>query len=45
MAQEIEVKFAIKDRNELVYKLHDLGAKRLYPDTFDDNIVVDRGGR
>ena len=29
MAQEIEVKFALKDRNELVHKLHDIGAKRL----------------
>src|ERR1700738_2198584 len=44
MAQEIEVKFALKDRNELVHKLHDIGAKRLYPETFEDNIVLDRRG-
>jgi len=44
MAQEIEVKFALKDRHELVRKLHDLGAQRLYPETFEDNIVLDRRG-
>lgn len=44
MAQEIEVKFALKDRNELVRRLHDIGAKRLYPETFEDNIVLDRRG-
>jgi adenylate cyclase, class 2 len=44
MAQEIEVKFALKDRNELVRRLHDISAKRLYPETFEDNIVLDRRG-
>src|SRR3954462_3199231 len=45
MAQEIEVKFALKDRAELVRKLHDSGGQRLYPDTFEDNIGLDpRGG-
>src|SRR3954471_4091468 len=44
MAQEIEVKFALKDRNELVRKLHDSGGQRLYPETFEDNIVLDRRG-
>src|SRR3954467_4857934 len=44
MAQEIEVKFALKDRNELVRKLHDIGGQRLYPETFEDNIVLDRRG-
>ena len=28
MAQEIEVKFALKDRAELVRKLHDIGGQR-----------------
>src|SRR4051795_10024511 len=44
MAQEIEVKFALKDRNELVRNLHDIGGQRLYPETFEDNIVLDRRG-
>jgi len=44
MAQEIEVKFALRDRGELLRKLHDLGGQRLYPETFEDNIVLDRRG-
>jgi len=44
MATEIEVKFALKDRNELTHRLHELGAQRLYPETFEDNILLDRRG-
>jgi adenylate cyclase class 2 len=44
MAQEIEVKFPLKDRAELTRKLHDIGAERLYAETFEDNIVLDRRG-
>src|SRR5688500_19362433 len=44
MAQEIESKFPLRDRAALVQKLHDLGAQRLYPETFEDNIVLDRRG-
>src|SRR5436853_3521285 len=44
MAQEIEVKFPLRDRLELTRKLHDLGGQRLYPETFEDNIVLDRRG-
>ncbi|MGZ4777614.1 MAG: class IV adenylate cyclase [Thermoanaerobaculia bacterium] len=44
MAQEIEVKFPLRDRNELTRKLRDIGAERLYPETFEDNIVLDRRG-
>lgn len=44
MAQEIEVKFPLSDRNELTRKLHEIGATRLYPETFEDNIVFDRRG-
>jgi adenylate cyclase class 2 len=44
MAQEIEVKFPLRDRAELVRKLHEIGAQRLYPETFEDNIVLDRRG-
>jgi adenylate cyclase class 2 len=44
MATEIEVKFALRDRAELVRRLHELGATRLYPETFEDNIVLDRRG-
>jgi len=44
MAQEIEVKFPLRDRAELIRKLKDIGASRLYPETFEDNIVLDRRG-
>src|ERR1051325_62208 len=44
MAQEIEIKFPLRDRAELTRKLHDLGAQRLYAETFEDNIVLDRRG-
>jgi adenylate cyclase class 2 len=44
MAQEIEIKFALKDRAALVGRLHEIGAKRLYSETFEDNIVLDRRG-
>ncbi len=44
MAQEIEVKFPLRDRAELTRKLHDIGAQRLYAETFEDNIVLDRRG-
>ena len=44
MAQEIEIKFVLKDRPALVRKLHDIGAQRLYAETFEDNIVLDKRG-
>ena len=44
MAQEIEIKFVLKDRVGLVRKLHEIGAQRLYNETFEDNIVLDRRG-
>ena len=44
MAQEIEVKFPLRDRAELIRKLHDIGGQRLYAETFEDNIVLDRRG-
>jgi len=44
MAQEIEVKFPLRDRAALIRKLQDIGASRLYPETFEDNIVLDRRG-
>src|SRR5436309_9894389 len=44
MSTEIEVKFPLRDRLELTRKLHDLGGQRLYPETFEDNIVLDRRG-
>jgi adenylate cyclase, class 2 len=44
MAQEIEVKFALKDRPGLVRRLHEIGAQKLYAETFEDNIVLDRRG-
>jgi adenylate cyclase class 2 len=44
MASEIEIKFALKDRPALVRKLHEIGAQRLYAETFEDNIVLDKRG-
>ena len=44
MAQEIEIKFPLRDRAALVQKLTELGAQRLYAETFEDNIVLDRRG-
>ena len=44
MATEIEIKFPLRDRGDLVRRLEELGATRLYPETFEDNIVLDRRG-
>ena len=44
MPQEIEVKFPLRDRRELTRKLQDVGGTLLYPETFEDNIVLDRRG-
>jgi adenylate cyclase class 2 len=44
MAQEIEVKFPLRDRQALVARLRAAGGERLYPETFEDNIVLDRRG-
>jgi adenylate cyclase class 2 len=44
MAQEIEVKFPLRNRGELLKRLHDIGGQRLYAETFEDNIVLDRRG-
>jgi adenylyl cyclase CyaB, putative len=44
MAQEIEVKFPLRNRPELLAKLKKAGAEPLYPETFEDNIVLDRRG-
>lgn len=44
MAQEIEVKFSLPDRRAFVDRLVSAGAEQLYPETFEDNIVLDRRG-
>src|SRR5437764_11343340 len=44
MAQESEVKFPLTDRGALTRRLEEIGAHRLYPETFEDNIVLDRRG-
>lgn len=44
MAQEIEIKFPLRDRATIVAKLREIGGERLYPETFEDNIVLDRRG-
>jgi len=38
------VKFVLRDRAALLRRLHDVGGERLYPETFEDNIVLDRRG-
>lgn len=42
--QEIEVKFVLKDRAGLIERLRAAGAQLLYPETFEDNIILDRRG-
>ncbi|MGH9459237.1 MAG: class IV adenylate cyclase [Thermoanaerobaculia bacterium] len=44
MAQEIEVKFAVDNREVIVGRLVAAGGQQLYPETFEDNIVLDRRG-
>jgi adenylate cyclase class 2 len=44
MAKEIEVKFPLRDRPQLLRRLRDIGGERLYPETFEDNIILDRRG-
>ncbi|HEY5609805.1 MAG TPA: class IV adenylate cyclase [Thermoanaerobaculia bacterium] len=42
--KEIEVKFPLRDRQDLINRLRMAGAEQLYPETFEDNIVLDRRG-
>ena len=44
MAREIEAKFPLFDKNLVLEKLTRAGAERLYPETFEDNIILDRRG-
>lgn len=44
MPQEIEVKFALADRQALVDRLVGAGAEQLFQETFEDNMVLDRRG-
>ena len=44
MPQEIEVKFPLHERDRLLSSLQAAGAEQLYPETFEDNIVLDRRG-
>lgn len=44
MAQEIEIKFSLHDRSRVVGLLRANGAQLLYPETFEDNIILDRRG-
>lgn len=44
MAQEIEIKFALRDREALVARLRANRAQMLYPETFEDNMILDRRG-
>lgn len=44
MPREIEAKFPLFDRKVITEKLLNAGAERLYPETFEDNIILDRRG-
>jgi len=44
MPEEIEVKFRLLDRFDLVGRLEKAGAELLYEETFEDNIILDRRG-
>lgn len=44
MPQEIEVKFPLTERRKLVDQLIASGGEVLFPETFEDNIVLDRRG-
>lgn len=44
MPEEIEVKFRLIDRVDLVRRLEKAGAELLYDETFEDNIILDRRG-
>lgn len=44
MAQEIEIKFALRDRSGLLARLRANRAQMLYPETFEDNMILDRRG-
>lgn len=44
MPREIEAKFPLENRRKIVAKLEEAGAERLYPETFEDNIILDRRG-
>lgn len=44
MAQEIEIKFPLRDRGRLVSLLKANRAQLLYPETFEDNMILDRRG-
>lgn len=44
MPQEIEVKFPLRNRDQLIFRLKAAGGEMLYPETFEDNIILDRRG-
>lgn len=44
MAQEVEIKFLIESREAILGRLVAAGGEQVYPETFEDNIVLDRRG-
>ncbi len=44
MPREIEAKFQLDNRRRIVARLEELRAEQLYPETFEDNIILDRRG-
>lgn len=44
MPREIEAKFPLENRRRMIGRLEEAGAERLYEETFEDNIILDRRG-
>jgi len=44
MPQEIEIKFALENRESLVARIEEAGGEQLFPETFEDNMILDRRG-
>jgi adenylate cyclase, class 2 len=44
MAREIEAKFPLDNRPAIISRLEGAGAEQLYPETFEDNMILDRRG-
>lgn len=44
MPREIEAKFPLENRPRITSRLEELGAELLYPETFEDNMILDRRG-
>ncbi|MFN2441623.1 MAG: class IV adenylate cyclase [Thermoanaerobaculia bacterium] len=44
MSQEIEIKFVLENRENLLARIEEAGGEQLFPETFEDNMILDRRG-